>query len=239
MILGLWMSAGQASFRSSSPTTYIVRSGDNLWTLGMAHHLTVDQLAAANGLDPEAILRIGTHLSFPERGASVSTATSTTISAGSGRGRFCSTFVASPGAEGVLPAGLRADPSRQALRPIFERMADRYGVSPALVEAVAWQESGWQQGVVSSASAVGIGQLLPSTAAFVSGLIGTPLNINNPTDNIEMEARYLAYLQSHLDDTCSTIAGYYEGLQNMRTRGVLSESEAYVASVEALVANFS
>ncbi len=143
-------------------------------------------------------------------------------------------------ARGVLPSTLRANSARLALRPLFVSWAERYGVSPALVEAIAWQESGWQEGVVSSASAVGIGQLLPSTATFVSQtLLGTKLNINTVNDNIQMEARYLAYLQGHLGSTCATVAGYYEGLGTMQRSGVLIESQAYVASVESFIPSFS
>lgn len=249
LALGLLTLAGQASFSSRSPATYVVRSGDNLWTIASSRHITVAQLSSVNGLNPTAILPIGTRLTIPSSGASVA-ATSTprssvrsaapSSSSSASSGTFCATFSPRSDPRGVLPSTLRADRSRLALRPIFVSWAQRYGVSPALVEAVAWQESGWQEGVVSSASAVGVGQLLPSTATFVSqSLLGTRLNINTVNDNIQMEARYLAYLQANLGSTCATVAGYYEGLQNMQRYGVLGESQAYVASVEAMIPSFS
>lgn len=249
LALGLLMLAGQAGFSSSSPASYVVRSGDNLWTIATSRHLTVGQLASVNGLNPSAILRIGTRLTIPSSGASAAAAVSSTprpapvrsgATSPASSGNFCATFSPRSDARGVLPSTLRADRSRLALRPIFVSWAQRYGVSPALVEAVAWQESGWQEGVVSSASAVGVGQLLPSTAAFVSqSLLGTRLNINTVNDNIQMEVRYLAYLQGNLGSTCATVAGYYEGLQNMQRYGVLGESQPYVASVEAMIPSFS
>ena len=192
-------------------------------------------------------MKIGTRLTIPSSGASAAT-TSTqraasvqpASSSSASNGNFCATFAPRYDARGVLPSTLASNRSRLALRPIFVSWAERYGVSPALVEAIAWQESGWQEGVVSSASAVGVGQLLPSTATFVSqDLLGTNLNINTVNDNIQMEARYLAYLQGNLGSTCSTVAGYYEGLQNMQRYGVLGESQAYVASVEAMIPSFS
>ncbi|MDQ6839470.1 MAG: LysM peptidoglycan-binding domain-containing protein [Actinomycetota bacterium] len=245
LTLGVLALAGQASFSSRSSSTYVVRSGDNLWTIASARHLTVSQLSSVNGLDPSAILRVGTHLSLPSSGAAATAtvtryaAPASPVTSGSGV-NFCATFSPRSDPRGVLPATLRSSSSRQALRPVFVSWAERYGVSPALVEAIAWQESGWQEGVVSSASAVGVGQLLPATATFVSqNLLGTNLNINTVNDNIQMEARYLAYLQGHLGSTCSTVAGYYEGLQNMQRYGVLTESQSYVSSVESLIPSFS
>lgn len=246
LALGLLVLAGQASFSATSPSTYVVRAGDNLWTIASSRHITVGQLSSYNGLNPTAILRIGTRLTIPSSGSSVATTSapqtrsaSPVTSSASGR-NFCATFSPSYDAWGLLPSSLRANSSRLALRPLFVAWAERYGVSPALVEAVAWQESGWQVGVVSSASAVGVGQLLPSTATFVSqSLLGTNLKINAVNDNIRIEARYLAYLQGNLGSTCATIAGYYEGLQNMHAYGVLGESQAYVASVEAMIPSFS
>jgi soluble lytic murein transglycosylase-like protein len=125
------------------------------------------------------------------------------------------------------------------LRPVFVRWAAYYGVSAALVEAVAWQESGWQQDVISSANAVGIGQIIPSTAEFISSeLIGLPLSVNSLSDNVRMMTRFLSYLQAVEGTRCRTIAAYYEGPQNMAKLGVLPETVPYVVSVEALVPRF-
>jgi soluble lytic murein transglycosylase-like protein len=41
----------------------------------------------------------------------------------------------------------------------------KHGVNPYLVMGLAWHESGWQPSVISSAGAVGIMQVMPSTAA--------------------------------------------------------------------------
>ncbi|MGI8491912.1 MAG: lytic transglycosylase domain-containing protein [Acidimicrobiales bacterium] len=152
---------------------------------------------------------------------------------------FCETFTPTAGPRRVLPAALAANPGRLALRPLFVRWSEQYGVPAALTEAIAWQESGWQVGAVSSAQAVGVGQLLPTTADFVSHqLIGTNLDITTANDNIRMSARYLAYLQSEEGSICRTVAAYYEGSANMARFGVFPETEPYVASVEALVPRF-
>lgn len=50
------------------------------------------------------------------------------------------------------------------LDPIFDRAAQKYGVPRDLLHAIAFHESGFQAGAVSSAGAMGIMQLMPATA---------------------------------------------------------------------------
>ncbi|MFP5380400.1 MAG: transglycosylase SLT domain-containing protein, partial [Vicinamibacteria bacterium] len=64
-----------------------------------------------------------------------------------------------------MPAAMAELVARRAVvRQVIVEEARRFGVPPAFALAVAWQESGWQQGVVSSAGAIGVMQLLPTTA---------------------------------------------------------------------------
>ena len=118
--------------------------------------------------------------------------------------------------------------------------ANHYDLSAPLLEAIAWQESGWQQDVVSSAGAVGTGQILPSTASFVStDLVGMPLNIKSQSDNIRMSAALLSYLADiEGNNRCDVIAAYYEGSINLSRYGVFPDTQAYVANVEALIPEF-
>ena len=83
---------------------------------------------------------------------------------------------------------------------------------------------------------MGTGQLMPGTASFISGtLIGMPLDIHSVSDNIRMSAAFLAYLAGvEGNNRCATIAAYYEGPLNLSHYGVFTETQAYVASVEAL-----
>jgi soluble lytic murein transglycosylase-like protein len=140
----------------------------------------------------------------------------------------------------VLPDLLRQSPDRLALQPLFMKWANHYNLSLALLEAIAWQESGWQQGVVSSAGAIGTGQIMPTTATFISNsIIGSPMNINSVSDNIRMSAAFLAYLATvERNNRCATIAAYYEGPLNLSQVGIFPDAQAYVASVEALIPRF-
>jgi LysM repeat protein len=51
--------------------TYVVRSGDTLSGIALRYHVTLEQLAAANGIDPNGVLLIGARLRIPTAAASV------------------------------------------------------------------------------------------------------------------------------------------------------------------------
>ena len=140
----------------------------------------------------------------------------------------------------LLPAALLSFPDRLALMPLFDLWAAEYGVSPSLLKALAWMESGWQASVVSPSGSIGIGQLLPDTAAFVAGtLIGVPLDPFVADDNIRMSARFLAQLLNLTNgDVNMALAGYYQGLTSVRRDGMKATTAAYVNVILALQARF-
>ena len=139
-----------------------------------------------------------------------------------------------------LPQGLHTYPERLALLPSFDRWAAANGIAPDLLKALAWMESGWQQTVVSSSGAIGVGQLLPATAAWVAGfLIGAPLDPFVADDNVRMSARFLAHLLTLTNgDVNLAVAGYYQGLTSIRRSGMKATTAAYVNVVLALRARF-
>ncbi len=236
------LSGGLAAYYSASTGGYVVQPGDSLWSIAINHRTTVAELASLNHLDPSGLLLIGRHLQLPSSGASYVTASDYPVL---GRGTlgaqaFCSSLVAASGPYGVLPSRLAYSPSRLALQPIFEEWAAHYGLSLPLLEAVDWQESGWQQSVVSYTGAVGVGQIMPATGDFIANvLIGQPMNVNSVSDNIRMSAAFLAYLSGvEHDNRCATIAAYYEGPLNLAAAGVYSSTQQYVADVEALIPRF-
>lgn len=233
--------AGQASYSASSaPTTVTVRAGDSLWAIAQRYHVTVSQLAAANGMIPSEILQIGRTLVIPGTGTASSAKSSSRSSAVSlpSASAFCSHGFG--GSEyGGLPGALADNPQLLALRPVFVEWADAYGLAPSYVEAVAWVESNWSEGAVSSANAIGVGQLLPSTAAAVNQRLGTNLSINSAADNIHMMAAYLSTLRWSVgDNLCLMTAAYNEGPYNLVHVGVYPVTQQYVEDVLADRARF-
>lgn len=227
---------------------YVVVPGDSLWAIATSHDITVDQLASANGLDPSAILPIGKHLTIPGGSSEVAAASADQgggsvgqyYQGGESVSAFCNSLSVATGPWGILPQQLAESPDRLALAPLFEEWAAHYGLSLPLLEAVDWQESGWQEGVVSPTGAIGVGQIEPATGSFISEyLVGEPLDAYSTSDNIRMSAAFLAYLAGvEGESRCATIAAYYEGPVNLAAHGVYRDTAAYVESVEALVPRF-
>src|SRR2546421_5314552 len=96
------------------------------------------------------------------------------------------------------PSGDPAAPSLDMLitKSMLYAAALKHGVNPYLVMGLAWHESGWQAAVVSSAGAVGIMQVMPSTAAADGpALLKRKVNLFDPGDNIDMGT---AILKSNL-----------------------------------------
>jgi peptidoglycan hydrolase-like protein with peptidoglycan-binding domain len=135
----------------------------------------------------------------------------------------------------VRPPSLRASPT--AVKRKLTRWAGRYGVDAKLVRALAWMESGYQPHVVSSAGARGVMQLLPVTRDYVETvLLGRrlPKNLDGDVQAGVVLLRHL--LRSFDGDQRLALAAWYQGERGVRERGVLAESEIFVANVLALKA---
>lgn len=100
----------------------------------------------------------------------------------------------------------------------IEASAARHGVDPDLVCAVIKCESGWDEGAVSQAGAVGLMQVMPSTAeslnslGIVSAAEYDPAALTDPVVNIEYGCAYLGYLQDHLSSLDEIVAAYNAGI---------------------------
>ena len=132
-----------------------------------------------------------------------------------------------------LPAA--AEPSAVDVRTKLVSWAERLGVDPNLVTALAWMESGFQTTLVSSAGARGVLQTLPSTRAYVETVLaGRPLPRTVDGD-IEVGVLYLRHLlQVFHGDVSLALAGWYEGEQAVEERGVYAVTKPFVADVLAL-----
>lgn len=89
-----------------------------------------------------------------------------------------------------------------------------YGRDPALVYAIMKAESGFCETAVSSAGAVGIMQLKPSTAAFVCEREGIAFQENRLTEgeyNTMLGCLYLNYLLGRFSVTMTALAAYNAG----------------------------
>lgn len=204
--------AAPAASPAPGATTYRVRSGDTLIAIAQRTGTTVAELVQLNRIRRAGQIRIGAVLQLPP-----------------------------PQGSARLPERLRRAPERLKLMAEFNQAASRRGAPADLLKAVTWMESGWQNDKVSPTKAVGIGQLTADTVAFVNGALlrGTRLDPKKPIDNINLSARFLAYLlqQSH-GDVPTAVAAYYQGLASVRAKGPQADTKAYVANVLALRTQF-
>ena len=136
---------------------------------------------------------------------------------------------------GVAESALAATPTE--VRSRLDYWANRLGLSPHLLRALAWMESGFQPNVVSKAGARGVLQTLPSTRDFVEDvLVGHSLPRSLDGD-IEVGGLYLRHLlrQFHGKERLA-LAAWYQGEAAVRKRGILKVTKPFVAGVLALKA---
>lgn len=113
----------------------------------------------------------------------------------------------------------------------------RYNLSPALIEALVWQESRWRENAVSPAGARGLAQLMPGTARYLG------VNPDDPMQNLEGGARYLReQLDRFGGDLEKALAAYNAGPGRVIKAGGIpniAETRQYVAAIMGRLAAHS
>ncbi|MFO8076563.1 MAG: transglycosylase SLT domain-containing protein [Actinomycetota bacterium] len=115
---------------------------------------------------------------------------------------------------------------------IVEAAAAR-GADPHLMLALAWHESRWQQDARSSGGAVGVMQVLPSTAEVVGEHLDEPLDPARVADNVAVGAVYLETLEDELGSARDALVAYNQGPVRLREEGPLPASERFADDVLA------
>jgi len=142
-----------------------------------------------------------------------------------------------------VPSGVLADPAANAggIPPAYaakvQELAARYDLSPALIEAVVWQESRWHSQALSPVGARGLAQLMPGTAQAMG------VNPDDPMANLEGGARYLReQLDRFGGDLEKAIAAYNAGPGRVQQAGGvprIRETQSYVSAVMGRLADHS
>jgi LysM repeat protein len=236
--------ATSTTVASETGSTYVVQPGDTLSGLSVRFHVPLLSLTSANGLLLNGVLLVGQHLVIPTQAAPnlavfspqqtqwlVPAATPKPTAGSSSAGTLM------PVATSLAPA--MPDVSQATVATLLTSTAQAYGVDPALVKAVAWQESGWQM-VIARDGGIGVMQLMPATAAWVGpSLLGRTINPYNVTDNISAGVALLAsYIRQYGNNLQLVLAAYNEGPQNL-AQGILPSTAQYVQDVLALRTQFA
>jgi LysM repeat protein len=229
----------ETSVTSTSTTTtteapaggYVVQPGDTLSAIAAQNGISVADLAAANAIDPNGVLVSGTSLSIP--GAS---STSEPASSGAVAQAVINGNQTLAGADnGPYPTAQTLDASTVG------QVGAAAGAPSSLTQAVGWQESGFNNDLVSSTGAVGVMQIEPGTWSYINQVLtpGSPLNPSSALDNVKAGALLLKSLMAETGGNASlAAAGYYQGLQSVEQNGMYSDTQQYVNSVLALQSQY-
>lgn len=249
MVLGtaatVWLSGS-----SAHAAGYVVRAGDTLSAIARRHRTSVSALARANGISNPHVIYEGTRLEVPAAQRRYVVRSGDTLS--SIAARYGTSAGALARANDLADADLIlvgrrlrvpvSTPLQSAPAPVsqadietsLESQAAAHGVDGALVKAVAWQESGWRQDVVSRAGAVGVMQVMPDTAHFVNKVLGGHnLNLHRGDDNVHLGVMYLRHMLDTMPSESKALAGYYSGPGAVGRR-LKRYQRPYVRAVKAL-----
>lgn len=202
---------------------YTVRAGDTLSALAAQTGTSVEAMAAMNGLDPAGLLVEGTVIKLP-----------------SGAPEPVQAAAPAP-AETVVPEAAPEPTATTVSATDVQSAAAAHGISPSLAAAIAWQESGFNNGMVSSANARGVMQIMPGTWDYVQQNLagGRTLDPDSAHDNVHAGVLYLRrLLEDAGGDETAAMAGYYQGLASVRERGLYDDTQRYVENVQALRSRF-
>jgi N-acetylmuramoyl-L-alanine amidase len=193
--------------------TYTVQSGDTLSAIASRFGVTVSTLVATNNIANPDLIIVGQTLQIPG-----------------------SSSVAPPAPAAPEPPSPASTVSHEEVRAMLYEASAIHREDPYLMMALAWQESGWRQNVVSSAGALGVMQLMPSTAAWAGpALLGRDIDpVNSAWDNIETGVAFYAHLYSLAGSDYYALAGYYQGPYSVETQGLFPETVRYVENVMAM-----
>ncbi len=221
IIAGEWLRVGRVPTVSKNSTsgklrrvevTYVVRSGDGVYRIAARFKSDPRWIAKRNRLPRGWMIHPGQRLVVAHRTVRSSSAA-------------------------AAPSGTV---SKAYARRLVAREARRYGQDPALVMALAYNESGFQQHVRSSVGAVGVMQVMPATGEWVGKyLLHRSIDLRNVHDNVRAGVAYFAMLRRLTGDTRMALAGYYQGLASVKKRGMYDDTKAYVANILALRGRFT
>jgi LysM repeat protein len=224
-----------SSTANVSSGSYVVQPGDTLAAIAARAGVSIAQLAAENGLDPNGVLLAGSVLRLSGSGSAlpVSNQTGQTASAA------------------TQPVGVAAEgssvnppyPTPETVSPSqVGAIAAANGVPASLADAIAYQESGFNNAAVSTADARGVMQILPGTWDWIQRTLvpgASPLAPASAADNIRGGVLLLrSLLNSTGGNSALAAAGYYQGLPSVEQNGVYPSTQQYVNNVMSLAQRF-
>ena len=214
--------------------SYVVQPGDTLTAIAARAGMSIAQLAADNGIDPNGVLLSGSVLRLSGSGSAIPVSSQTP------------TGSADTQPVGTAAQGSSVDPPYPTPETVSSSqvgsIAAANGVPPSLADAIAYQESGFNNDLVSSADARGVMQILPGTWQWIQNTLvpgRSPLAPASATDNVRGGVLLLrSLLNSTGGNPALAAAGYYQGLPSVQQHGLYSDTQQYVNDVMSLAHRF-
>ena len=214
---------------TTTTSSYVVQPGDTLTAIASRAGVSPASLAAANGLALNGVLVSGTVLRL----------------SGSSAGVVSSASAAASQPVGAVAEGSPTDPPyptpERVTAPQVGSIASANGVPASLAAAIAWQESGFNNDLVSSADARGVMQILPGTWQWIQQSLdtGPPLAPASAADNVRGGVLMLhSLLNATGGDPAMAAAGYFQGLPSVQQHGMYPDTQQYVQNVLSLERQF-
>jgi hypothetical protein len=193
-------SEAQAAQRSQgyACSWYRVHAGDTLGRLARRYHSTIGALARTNRIRNVNLIFIGQSLCIPY--------VNRNAPSWQPRGVFRNGVVrwyAYDALEWTSMAQITGQ---------IRQVATLYGLPASLLLAIAWQESGWKQHVISRDGGIGVMQVMPTTASWINRVTGRYRDPYKLWDNLTISATYLSWLWRQFGGNwAQIISAYNEG----------------------------
>ncbi|MGC2941102.1 MULTISPECIES: LysM peptidoglycan-binding domain-containing protein [unclassified Brevibacterium] len=217
--------------------SHVVAPGETLQGVAARHGISPATLRQANAMGDDSFIKVGELLLLrPSKARPRRTAPEAPSDV--------PRVAASAQVEGIRPAVLHAarlnkytllhrrHPAPAEAKLLVASVAVELGADPALMQAVAAAESGFQHTTVSAGNAIGIMQVTPRSGRWASDIVGRGLDLLDIADNIVAGTVILGWLIETAESENEAIAGYYQDLRSVRTDGLLPETKAFVRAVQ-------
>ncbi len=129
-------------------------------------------------------------------------------------------------------AGATQGGNKKRLTPLIDRIATQQGLEPALVHAVIAVESAYNIRAVSSKGALGLMQVLPTTAGDYG--VEDRDRLFDPETNLTTGTKHLRRLLSRYRNLSHALMAYHAGegeFSDFRREGIFAETRRYMIQI--------
>jgi LysM repeat protein len=212
----LWIPVdeGEAPPTGGEAVIHVVESGDTVASIAALYGVDTTVLASINGIESPYLIYPGQELVIP----------------------YAELPVQPTPSQPSVPDTINPEVpyfNAETVKGIVIDLSQAYGWDPYLILSLAWRESTWDQRAISPSGAVGVMQLMPSTADWAGpALVGRETDyVYSAWDNIETGIAYLSHLRALAGSDYLALAGYFQGLASVERDGIFPATRDYALGI--------